>query len=209
MSYLMRVGGPADAALGTEREPRATRNLGQAVAQSQGRYMDAVLRGRVFSGGTAATGVAPGTSIGTTAAFSLYNPNGSGVNLVVLKVSMGYVSGTLGAGLVHYLANTNVAAAATTGTAITAVNALLGGGLAAQGKPLTTATLPVAPTILRPFCSLDATLATSVVGPWRIEEDVDGEFIVAPGCTLSLHGTAAAGTSPLVCFGVTWEECPV
>lgn len=181
---------------------------GLRMMQVHGKYQDAVLRGRCFVGGTAASGVAPGTSIGTTGAFSLYNPVGSGYNLVVLRASMGYVSGTLGAGVVHYLASTNLAAAATTGTAITAVNCLLGGE-SAVGRPLTTSTLPVAPTILRPFCSLQASLATTAVAPWQVFDDVDGEFIVRPGATLTLHATAAAGTSPLVVYGMTWEEVPV
>ena len=196
-------------AVGSVIMPSLMRSGAYKVAQSHGRYLDAVLRGRCFSGGTAATGVAPGTAIGTTAAFSLYNPPGTGVNLAILKATMGYVSGTLGAGVVHWLANTNVAAAASTGTAITAVNCLLGGGIAAQGKPLTTVTLPVAPTIMRPFCSLQASLASTAVEPWQIVEEVDGEIIVAPGCTISLHGTAAAGATPLVVFGLTWEELPV
>lgn len=200
--------GPISLANGAPAEARFVKNRSIAMVQGQGRYQDAVLRGRCFVGGTAATGVAPGTAIGTTAAFSLFNPAGSGVNLVLLKVSMGYVSGTLGAGLVHFLANTNVAAAAVTGTAITAVNCLLGSGYASGGKPLTTATLPATPTVMRPFCSLDASLASSVVGPWKMEEDVDGEIVIMPGCCLSLHATAAGGATPLVCYGAMWEDVP-
>lgn len=196
------------AADGAELKFAMSRNRAIKSALSQARYQDAVLRGNVFCGGTAATGVAPGTAIGTTAAFSLYNPLGSGVNLVVLKATMGYVSGTLGAGVIHWLANTNPKASATTGTAITGVNCLLGKANSV-GQALTTATLPASPTVLRPFCSLDASLASSVVGTLRVEDAPDGEFIVAPGCTISLHATAAAGTSPLVVFGCTWEEVPV
>ena len=172
-----------------------------------GKYAEAVLRGIVWSGSTAATGVAPGTSVGTTAAFSLYNPIGSGVRLVVLRTTMGYISGTLGAGTVHYLANTNPSATATTGTAITAKNALLSDATSA-GRPFTTATIP-SPSLLRPFCSLQASLASTAVAPWYMVDDVDGEFIVPPGCTLSLHATAAGGSSPLVVFGMTWAEVTI
>lgn len=186
-----------------------THNRAQKIAQACGRLQDAVLRGRCFLGMTAVTGVAPGTSVSTTAAFALFNPAGSGVYLSVLRATMGYVSGTLGAGVVSWNANVNAAAAATTGTAITAINCLLGGGYSASGKPLTTATLPAAPTVLRPFVSLGASLATTAVQPWQVAEDVEGEIIVAPGCTISLHATAAAGTSPLVVFGMMWEEIPI
>ena len=178
------------------------------VAQGHAKYYEAVRRGSVFSGGTAATGVAPGTAIGTTAAFSLHNPLGSGKYLVVLRASMGYVSGTLGAGVIHYLANIDTQLARPSGTAITARNVLLGSNAAAVAMPLTTATI-ASPLILRPFVSLGASLATTAVQPWQIVEDVDGEFVVGPGATLSLHGTAAAGTSPLVVFGMTWEEVSI
>jgi len=167
-----------------------------------------VARGRCFSGGTAATGVAPGTAIGTTAAFSLTNPLSSGVNLVILRASMGYVSGTLGAGVVHYLANVNTQLALPTGTAITAYNCLLGSAVAAAGKPLTTATI-ASPLILRPFVSLTALLASTAVAPWQVVDEVAGEFIIGPGATLSLHATAAAGSTPLVVYGMTWEEVPI
>jgi len=49
----------------------------------------------LFHAATAATGVAPGTAIGTTAAFSLHNPLGSGVRLAILVASLAYISGTL------------------------------------------------------------------------------------------------------------------
>jgi len=127
----------------------------------------------------------------------------------VLRAAMAYLSGTLGAGPIVYAANVNPAAAAVTGTAIVPTNALLGSQLQAVGAPKTTATLPATPTILRPFASLGASLATTAVQPWQIVEDVDGEFEIGPGAALSLMGACAAGTSPLVLFGMTWEEVPV
>lgn len=209
MHLQATVGAASGLTDGNSHAVRVNASGGILSAGIAAKYQEAVLRGRCYSGGTAATGVAPGTSIGTTAAFSLYNPAASQFNLVVLRVSMGYVSGTLGAGVVHYLANTNIAAAASTGTAITATNCLIGGTGSATGRPLTTVTLPAAPTVLRPFVSLGASLASTAVQPWQVAEDVDGEFIIAPGGTLSLHGTAAAGSTPLVVFGILWEEVPV
>src|SRR3972149_2419732 len=70
----------------------------QDVALKHGRYYDAAVDGRLFHASPAATGVAPGTAIGTTAAFSLHNPLGSAVDLAILIASMAYISGTLGAG---------------------------------------------------------------------------------------------------------------
>lgn len=190
--------------------PAASDGFANMMVQAAGgKYREAVLRGGCFAGGTAAGGVAPGTAIGTTAAFTLANPAGSKKTLVVLRASVGYISGTLGAGVIHWLANVNPIAAAVTGTAITAVNCLLGSRLAATGLAFTTATLPAAPTILRPFASMGAFLATTAVQAHQLVEDVDGEFVVAPGAAISLHGTAAAGSTPLVVFGLMWEEVEV
>lgn len=201
--------GPRRLSDGAEGQIRFGRDSELVVGQAHGKYYESVLRGGVFAGATAAAGVAPGTAIGTTTPYTLANPAGSGKNLVVLRVTMGYVSGTLGAGLVVYAANINPVAAAVTGTAITVTNLLLGSRQAGVGLAFTTATVPANPTILRPFCILDAALATSVVGARQIVEDVDGEFVIAPGCALSLQGIAAAGTSPLVMFGMTWEEVSI
>lgn len=174
------------------------------------RRFEATQRSMVYSGCTAATGVAPGTTIaGTTMAFSLYNPLNSGYLLVPLRASIGYVSGTLGAGTVYWLANTNTAAAATTGTAITVSNARLGMAADNIGKLFTTATVPANPTALRPAFILDASLASTVSRPVIATDDLDGEFIVDQGATLSLHATAAAGSTPLVVFGITWLEIAI
>ena len=118
---------------------------------------------------------------------------------------MGYVSGTLGAGVVTWNANVNPQLALPTGTAIVANNAALGVRTAPVGLPFTTATI-AAPVVLRPFASIGASLASTAVQPWQIVEDVDGEFFVLPGTGISLHATAAGGATPLVVFGITWEE---
>lgn len=177
----------------------------QPVADAQPAYAAAALEGSVFHAETAVTGVAPGTAIGTTAPFALHNPVGSGVNLILLEASMAYVSGTLGAGQVNYVVNLDPTAAVPTGTAIVARNAKLGGA-ASAARPLTTATLPASPSLLKPFCSLGASLATTAVQPWQIKDRIDGSIVVPPGYTVSLEGTATAGTSPLVTFGMTWQE---
>jgi len=180
----------------------------QEVTQRHGKLYQPARDGRIFHAATAATGVAPGTAIGTTAAFTLFNPAGSGVVIAIQKAAMGYISGTLGAGTVWHLVNSNLAEAAPSGTAIAEKPALVGSGGASKGVALTTATLAVAPTIVRPFCSLQASLASTAVAPWQIQEEVDGAILLPEGGAYSLHATAAAGTSPLVAFGVTWEEIP-
>lgn len=180
---------------------------GDLLANVYGKYYELAIRGMLFHAATAVTGVAPGTAIGTTAAYALENPAGSNKNVVVIVGRMGYVSGTLGAGVIHWVSQNNPSAAATTGTAITPVNAKLDGpkGVA---KPFTTATVPASPAVTRVFGSLEASLATTAVAPWVIEDLVDGAIIVTPGCSVQLQATAAAGTTPLVAYSVTYAEVP-
>lgn len=192
--------------LTNKRSAQANTQGHLVVAQGLAKYADLVLQGKVYSGMTAAAGVAPGTAVGTTSAFAIHNPLGSRKNLVILRATMGYISGTLGAGVVVYAANVDPQLARPTGTAIAAKNAKLGSGPAAVALPLTTATVGT-PLTLRPFANLDASLATTAgIGGQIAGEDVDGEFVVTPGTTLNLQGIAAAGTIPLVAFGMTWAE---
>lgn len=178
---------------------------GQPVAFNEPELYNRAVNGQVYSAQTAVTGVAPGTAIGTTGAFSLHNLAGSGKNLVILETRMGYVSGTLGAGVVNYLINAPGVAAPSAGTAIAIQNARIGGAPTAAALAYTTSTI-VAPTLLRPFCSLGASLASTTEAPWSISDKVQGGIIVPPGATLTLHATAAAGTSPLVVFYMQWAE---
>jgi len=157
---------------------------------------------------TAITGVAPGTAAGTTAAFALYNPAGSGVDLVIIKAALVYVSGTIGVGSVNWYYHTQTnGSVAITGIAIS-VQRANGQSGAGKGLPFTTATV-VAGLLTRPFCSLSPWLATSVLAPYQIADQVDGAIVVAPGHGVSLQATAGAGTAPLVAYGCTWEEVAV
>lgn len=175
-----------------------------AVSVQDAEYYSSAVQEQIFSATTALTGVAPGTSVSTTSAFTLYNPRTSGVNLVILEGRLGYISGTLGAGVITWNANTDDEAAAPTGTAITERNGFLGGP-GANGVALTTATI-AAPSVVRIFGNLQASLASTAVAGWVLRDRVDGAIIVPPGMAISLQATAAAGSTPLVIFNVTWKE---
>lgn len=179
---------------------------GIAVFSQHGPYADAVLRGRTYYAHSADE--APDASVDTAVPFTVYNPSGSGVNAVLLAGGIGYVSGTLGAGFQSWGVNIDKSAALPTGTAIVTVNALLGEGIG-KCRAFETVTLPVAPTLVRVFCTLDASLATSVVGPWNVTDWVDGAIVVTPGTAVSIAGASAAGTAPLLRFWACWEEVPV
>ena len=185
---------------------RLSREAALVVTQGGGSLQEASDQGRLFYGATAKTGVAPGTDIGTTAAFCLANPVDSGVTLVLRKVSIGYVSGTLGAGFVGACYG-GQSFTAVTGTAITPVGGK-DGGSSAKGKAFTTATIPATPSLMQPIWNAGAALASTALGLSVSEWEPAGGIQIPPGRNFSLQGVAAAGTSPLVVFGAVWEEVP-
>lgn len=162
--------------------------------------------GRIYHACTAESGVAPGTALSTTSAFTLHNPAGSGRKLVVVKASMGYLSGTLGAGFIMLAANVNPLAAAPSGTAITPTVSDFSVAPNCVGRPLTTATLAAAPNPMRPLWTFGAALASSVAFPVMLEVNLEGDVVVSPGCAVSLQGVAAAGTTPKVLLAMSWYE---
>lgn len=178
-------------------------------SDAQARFYEQAYRGKLFLAQTAVTGVAPGTSIGTTAAFALFNKLGSGVDVVVLQAALGYISGTLGAGTVSWCASGILTEAVPTGTAIVAQCGLIGKATPIGGSALTTATMASSPVPFRNAFNLQASLATTATVPWALIDDVDGAIILPPGGSVSLQGTTAAGSTPLVVYSVLWAEVPV
>lgn len=179
----------------------------QIVQQCGGKYKEPTKRGNVYSAMTAVTGVAPGTALGTTAAFCLYNPVGTNKRLIVNKLGMGLISGTLGAGEVN-ITSSNTADAVPTGTAITPRNRDVGNANLSVATPFTTATVTTqAAKMIGVLCSLSEQVIATATGPTEVtEKDIDGEIVIEPGSYICLHATAAAGSSPLVVFFASWEE---
>lgn len=196
--------GPGNAADGAKIPARLGKDGAVMVQSAHGALQEAAIRGALFHAMTAATGVAPGTAIGTAAAFALANPEGSGKLLVVHELLLGYISGTLGAGVVVACGGTK-SFTAVTGTAIAPQGGKIGAA-PGVGKAFTTATLPAAPAGIRPVFNLGAFVATEASVPGMLAAKIDGAIVVPPGCSLSLQGVAAAGTTPLVVLGAVWEE---
>jgi hypothetical protein len=213
MSTISSISGRVGATLqadGTNLTPFRQGKTGeQVVSQAHGKYFEPSHRGVLFTAGEQGAGTAPGTALGTTAAFCLYNPQGSGKRLAIKKVRVAYFSGTLGAGvLYHSVNNTATQTAPSSGTSITPVCADVGNTATPVGKAGVGQTV-VQPTIYGPMCTLGAEASGTALQPAACAEDVDGEIVVEPGCTYQLQGVAAAGTSPKITMSVTWEEVPI
>src|SRR3954453_1903089 len=167
MSQLLTRVGPTFQADGTTPAVRGGKTGEAVVSQAHGKYAEATTRGNNYQAVIPpGTGCAPGTALATSnVLFTLYNPKGSGKRLVVNRCSLGYISGTLGAGTIFYCTNNDpTQAAPSSGTAITPVNCDLGAANNSVAVPRFNNTIPGAPGALRPFCTLDAELASSVVG---------------------------------------------
>lgn len=193
--------GPQVLADGTEQPFRTGKTGELVVTELHGKYFEQSMRGNLFHASIAAAGAALSVA-GTAAGIALYNPaGGAGAKLLsIIKVTLGIVSGTYVVGSIMHGVNTNVNAAATTGTALTAVPGLVGSSAKPVGQPFSAATLPVAQSPLRPFALKNATPPFT-----QLFDDVDGEIVLAPGTTWSLF-VIGADTTPLELVGITWEE---
>lgn len=185
------------------------------VTQTHGKYYEPASRGVLFTAADQAAGVATVTSVSTTAILSLYNPLASGKRLTVKKVRVGYFSGTLGAGPILHCANLAAAGVAlpaipTSGTSLTPSCTDIGNqsGAAAVGLVRTGSTV-TAPTVLAPICSVGAGLASTADFAKQVSDDVDGEYVIEPGYCYQIQSKCAAGSSPLISVGITWEEVPI
>lgn len=210
MSDQIRVGTNSGSA-GAYLAWRGTHEAAQVVADNGTRYGEACARDQVFHASILSAGVAPGTAISTAPPIVVYNPVNSGKNLEVIRGTLGYVSGTLGAGSIAWLAaSAQQAADPTGGTALTVRNGRIGGSDAATvAKAFTGSTVSATPFILRPAFFMGAALASTAFGPAFASEVASGEIVVAPGYFVAMQGISAAGSSPLVLLSITWREAAV
>jgi hypothetical protein len=125
-----------------------------------------------------------------------------------MKVSVGFVSGTLGAGNIAIGAIPTQAAAPTGGTEIVP-NCSLIGFPRGVGRAFSGSTVASTPVLLRPVFNMGAFVGTTTLAPQDCDVLVDGGIVVPPGSAVCLQAIAGAGTTPLVIFGVTYEEIPV
>lgn len=199
--------GPATVTDGTVREVSLDRTAAQRTSAAHGRWYEASVRGNTFMASTAVGGVIPGTALGATTSYVLYNPTGSDVDLVVMAVGVGYISGTLGAGTIVAAKYTENAANAAPVVATATVPVCTRLGLnQPKAKVFSAGTLTAAPLIMFPLFDLGAKLATTALQSSPFIALPNGAVIVTPGTALCLHGITAAGDTPLIVYAALWEE---
>lgn len=167
-------------------------------------YHQAGVRGLMFHGcSTVAVATQAGMSA-TTPCLTLYNPVGSGVNLVLINVSVMFdVQPTLPCGI--FLASNAVAAGApTTVTLATVKNSVLGSTKAAIGQCYRVATLGASPLAIRPLGSIATTAANGNATPGVLcSNEINGQIVIDPGVGVSIQTSSAAS----IYASFTWLEC--
>lgn len=204
---LVRVG-PMPLPDGTTAPLRADKQGACMTSNMLGFYAEAAARGLKNFVSNAVAGVDHGASLTTTPPIILWNPLNSGKLLSIIRVGLGYVSGTLGAGFIAAAMNYAQPNAPTTGTELTPVNA---NGMFTRNplvRAFTGSTLTAAPTLIRPLFNIAPVLATSAVQmPGEVDAMIDGSIVVPPGCAFAMQGVCgAAGTTPKVAFFIEWDE---
>lgn len=170
-----------------------------------GWWHESTSRGKVFVASIGVAGVAPGTALSTSPALILWNPTASGIAVSILQVFVGYVSGTLGAGMLVHSYNPSQATAPSGGTALTPACALLNTS-SGTAKAYTGSTISATSVLLRPSMTMGAALASSVAFPSLVMDEVGGGIVIPAGAAWCYQGIAAAGTTPLLSLAVVYEE---
>lgn len=185
------------------------------VSEIHGKYYTQARNGNLFIGSTASAGVVLPAFSATAAVFVLWNPAGSGVNLVPVRLKIGWVSGPGAPGNFAWGFATNLGSQVATGAPITAatlvaaVNAKLGlGNKSVANFAPGTLTFASGPAFLETvgLSQLTTTAATTSAPFFTGYEDYDGSLIVPPGSAISLGGNVATTTTADVTL--KWYETP-
>jgi len=209
MAEIITLQGSVSNATGSSGESRGvtlTPSLGLRTAASQSAFQNAVEIGSVF-GVCSQAGVTSQAGLSaTTPVLTLYNPAGSGKNLVVWYAGATFTVAFATAGAVWVAVNTNVSAAAVTGTLTTAHrNLKLGTAANMAAQPLLAATLPAAPVGVA-LLGVGLTGAiTTVPMAQTLERWFNGSLILKPNTALSIQTGVASGASGTFCEYI-WQE---
>ncbi len=221
---LQRVG-PTFGGTGTAAPFRSDITSAQVTTDAHGRFQEAALRGGLFSAGMTTTSISNITfttaTLGATATpiIGLWNPVGSGKNVVVLQARLQIVMTTLGArtGPGTFVWCTTVNQSAIT-TGISPLNrySLIASGSIAKGFANTALTNMSGNLTVQEASGMQGgpmpVSGTDVLGvvPYAAPsiDNIDGAIILVPGSVLALLCTTTpVGVS--AASSILWEEIPV
>lgn len=221
----IEVGPPSATSLG---DNQVTGVLGgkqgdMIVSQLHGKYYTQAVRGNVYYASTAAAGLAntifSATSAPTFVGLLVWNPQGSGKNLSMIKANVGIsaVAATAQSAWGYAWVNNAGSGVATAGvvssfTGITATRGPAICSLGGQGASVALAgsaatfTTALAWGRSASFSSSTGAITTQTV-PAMMSEDFDGMMIVPPGTIFALTSAILSGITAV--STLFWEETPV
>lgn len=184
------------------------------VGLLHGTYYEQSRLGTVFWATMSAGVILPAPGATAANPMTLANPAGSGVNASLISFDMivTVIPGTPLTGLYGLYVNTNVVAAAVTGTDIVPQSALIGSNYKPAVKALSTSTVPVAPTLWLPFANkVTGEVVTANQSPAipTFHIDFDGKGILIPGASVTPQQTIADTSNATVLCVFCWEEIPI
>jgi hypothetical protein len=196
LKYRVGPGGP-DADGSEVLYPRTDRFHSLRIAPAAAEYEEMVSRGEVYCASNQSV-VTFGTALTATAVtFTLYNPAGSPVDLVLLQCGVTILTAGTGGHLVYAANVNNSAAAPATNTSLSVRNAKL--DLAAgYAQAYSATTLPAAPVAIRTLAS-----AITAAGVFNIMDDLKGAIVIGPNTAVTVQGITIVGTGLISMF---WRE---
>lgn len=176
-------------------------------------FIQQALAGKCFIGVAPVTGVDLAASDGTAQTFGIWNPAGSGVNVVLNRLAVNPINATtpvLSGLCLSYLPNAGSAIGAagapiTAFTQTAAINAIVGVGSAAKAR-FTVAATTIATTLLAAL-GLGHESTTPGTNPFTWTYDFAGQFIIPPNMAVFLTGSAAQTQN--LQPSITWAEVDV
>lgn len=178
----------------------------QLASELQARYYENTYRGQKFSA------LYPSAALAVAAAasqFILFNPAGSGKNLVLVDAYVAFTALTaVASGTDIVIGGVQVSSnPGTVGTAITPANTFIGNGNASVAKAYNTATYGTTPSAVRVIGNLYGDLAAAdQVG---IHDDVAGALIIAPGYGIAIFGVNGTPSDVSIAPCLTWDEVAI
>lgn len=197
--------GATATATGAENEARIGPLSELIVAQGLPELYIPNIEGNVWYAPAASVAMTD-SAIDTSPPLNVYNPEGSGVNLVMVVLNAAYRSGTFAAGSLN-ACTARQTTAPSGGTAITPVAGKAGntGVKASAGTGQTVATL----TDCGPIAQVGAFAGGSGVAIQPCDIDLKGRFVIPPGYVFAIAAKLGTGTSPVADLVLGWVEVPV
>lgn len=185
----------------------------QIVSEFHGKYYVQTQRGNMFIA-TSSTAAAIPVTTTTSPNFALWNPAGSGKNVVLVRYAAGWNATTEAPGSIAFMYALNAGNTVATGAIFTAyanttpLNALLGAGNTNQARFSVAATATAAGTMLETLgLSHLTTTGTATFGSFTYIIDFDGQLILPPGTAIWTAATTA--TASTYNQTIKWYEAPI